>query len=75
MKVMYNIKPIRGQYNSDEIFTYRKEYQVIADYRKRTSEDGFVVNDNTGQVNMLLPKDVIIIQDYKSCYTFENKNN
>lgn len=75
MKVMYNIKPMRGQYNPDEIFTYKKEYQVIADYRKRTSEDGFVVNDNTGQANMLLPKDVIIIQDDKPCYTFENKNN
>ena len=75
MKVVYNVKPKRGEYDEERFFTYGKEYQVIADYRKRMNGDnsGFVIEDNTGCVNMLLPKDVIIIQDDKPCYTFEYK--
>ena len=75
MKVVYNVKPKRGEYDEERVFTYGKEYQIIADYRKRMSGDdgGLVIEDNRGGINMLLPKDVIIIQDDKPCYTFEYK--
>jgi len=76
MKVMYNIKSSRGKYDVDKFFTYGKEYNVIADYRKRQSgqiqNSGFVVVDNMGQSNMLFPYQVKITDDNKEgVYIFE----
>lgn len=77
MKIMYNVKPTRNQYEQDKFFTYGKTYDVIADYRKRQSgqkiaDNGFVVIDNTGQHNMLFTNQVTIInEDKENTYIFE----
>jgi hypothetical protein len=74
MKVKYIVNP-RGKYESDKIFTFDKEYKVLADYRQRQSgqkiaDNGFVVIDNQGQKNMLFQNEVEIIEDNEKCYTF-----
>ncbi len=73
MKVKLINKPKRGDY--DHLFTYGKEYQVIADYRNRKSgqvirDNGFVVVDNTGQEQMVFPDEFEMIDDGNTCYTF-----
>lgn len=67
------IKPKRGDY--DNLFTFGKEYQVIADYRNRKSgqavkDNGLVIFDNTGQEQMVFPDEFKIIDDGNTCYTF-----
>ncbi len=74
MKVKYIINN-RGQYEQNK-FTFGKEYQVIADYRKRQSkqmfrDNGFVVKDNRGEYNMLFSDEVIIIEDGEPCFIFD----
>lgn len=73
MKVKLINKPKRGDY--DNLFTYGKEYQVIADYRNRKSgqvvkDDGLVIFDNTGQEQMIFLNEFEMIDDGKTCYTF-----
>lgn len=75
MKVKYIVNN-RGNYEAQKNFTFNKEYQVIADYRKRQSEqifrdNGFVVKDNRGQDNMLFSDEVVIIEDDKPCFVFD----
>jgi len=77
MKVKYNVKPSIGDYSQDKFFTFGAEYKVLADYRKRQSgqairDSGFVVIDNTGQKNMVFPKQVELIEDDEPCYTFNH---
>ena len=77
MKVKYIVNNPE-QYKRNEKFTFGKEYQVIADYRKRESnqihrDNGFVVKDNKGQDNMLFSNEVIIIEDNEPCFTFIKK--
>ena len=79
MKVKYNIKPVRGEYEPDKFFTFGNEYKVLADYRNRQSgqkiaDNGFVVIDNQGNENMLFLNEVKIIEDGKKCFTFNYKN-
>ena len=76
MKVMYNVKPNKREYEQDKYFTYGKEYEVTADYRNRKSgqvvpDNGFIVIDNTGQSNMLFENEVVIIEDGEPCFIFE----
>jgi hypothetical protein len=75
MKVKYNIKSLRGEYEQDKKFTFGIEYKVIADYRKRQSrqtirDNGFVVIDNQGNENMLFLNQVEIIEDGEKCFIF-----
>jgi hypothetical protein len=75
MKVKYIVNN-RGDYESQRKFTFGKEYQVIADYRKRQSgqiyrDNGFVINDNRGQENMLFYDEVVIIEDGEQCFVFD----
>lgn len=76
MKVKYIINSIRGDYEKDKIFTFGKEYKVLADYRQRQSgqkiaDNGFVVIDNRGNENMLFSNEVKIIEDGEECFTFK----
>jgi len=76
MKIKYIAKPMHGEYESDKIFTFGKEYKVLADYRQRQSgqkvrDNGFVVIDNRGHENMLFSNEVKIIEDGEKCFTFE----
>ena len=75
MKVKYNIKPVRGEYEPDKFFTFGNEYKVMADYRNRRSgqkkaDNGFVVTDNQGNKNMIFLNEVEIIEDGEKCFTF-----
>ena len=75
MKVKYIVNNPE-QYKRNEKFTFGKEYQVIADYRKRQSkqmfrDNGFVVKDNRGEYNMLFSDEVIIIEDGEPCFIFD----
>ncbi len=72
MKILY----IKDTYNSIH-FTKNKIYNVSADYRQRNSkqviqDNGFVVVDNLGQQNMILPDDCIITDnDASGVYIFK----
>jgi hypothetical protein len=77
MKVKYSIKNL-SYYDQNKIFTFGVEYKVIADYRQRQSkqiikDNGFVVIDNQGQINMLFSNEVEIIEDGEKCFTFSYK--
>ena len=80
MKIQYNVKPNRGQYDADRFFTYGKIYDVIADYRKRQSaqvvrDNGFVIIDNLGQNNMLFENEIVIIDNnIDNTFIFDYKN-
>jgi len=74
MKLKYIVKN-RGELDCDKVFTFGAEYEVLADYRKRRSEqqvqdNGFVVKDDTGSENMLFPHEVKIIEDNEDYYIF-----
>jgi len=77
MKIMYNVKSTRGQYESEKYFTYGKVYNVLADYRKRNSrqrfrDNGFVIIDNTGQHNMLFMDQVTVTDNnIENTFVFE----
>ena len=78
MKVKYMVNN-RRQSERDRKFTFGKEYQVIADYRNRTSgqsiaDNGLVVKDDRGEHNMLFANEVAIIEDNEPCYTFNYAN-
>lgn len=80
MKVVYTVPPKPGEYEPDKFFTFGTEYHVLADYRQRQSgqkvaDNGFVVVDNRGNANMLLPDQVAIIEDGEECYTFSYGHN
>lgn len=71
MKVICSVK-------NKERFTFDKSYNVLADYRKRVSlqhvqDNGFVVINDLGECDMLLPHEIRIVEDYNSCYVFEYK--
>ncbi len=76
MKVLYNVKLKRSEYDAGKKFTYGKEYNVLADYRQRYSkqvnrDDGFVVMDDTGESNMLFSNEVLITDpDITNVYVF-----
>ena len=81
MKIQYNIRSSRGQYETDKFFTYGKIYNVIADYRKRDSkqtnrDNGFIVIDNLGQNNMLFENEIVIVDnniDNTFIFNYNNK--
>lgn len=62
MKLKYVKKSIIGAFTDKVLFTFGKEYEVIADYRKRQSgqmvaDNGFVINDDLGQTQMVFNGD------------------
>ena len=70
MKIQYVKKYDRKVMENHKCFTTGKIYEVLADYRKRTSgqkinDSGFVIVDDLGQKQMLFEKDVLIIDTNK----------
>ena len=64
MKIRY-IKKNTSDY-SNKKFTCNKDYEVIADYRKRQSrqaidDNGFVIKDDSDNIQMVFQDDFIII--------------
>jgi hypothetical protein len=77
MKIMYNVK--KETFENQNV-TYGKEYEVIADYRTRpqnkgwSRDDGFVIKDDNGQVEMLLLEDIKITDNnIGNTFIFEYK--
>lgn len=77
MKIQYTKKYDRSVLDNHKIFTTGKVYEVLADYRNRTSvqkinDSGFVVIDDFGQTQMLFENDVLIVNtDKKNTYIYE----
>jgi hypothetical protein len=78
MKVTYN-KKLQDSRDNGKHFTYGKSYNVLADYRKRDSrqherDNGLVVLDDFGQVNMLFADEITITDtDTTNVYVFDYK--
>lgn len=76
MKVLYNVRLKRSEYDAGKKFTYGKEYNVLADYRCRDSkqeiqDNGYVVIDDVGEKNMLFSNEVLITDtDISDVYVF-----
>ena len=77
MKVQYIKKYDRSVLENHKNFTTGKVYEVLADYRNRTSgqkinDSGFVVIDDFGQTQMLFENDVLILDTNKeNTYIYE----
>ena len=77
MKVQYIKKYDRNVLENNKNFTTGKVYEVLADYRNRTSvqkinDAGFVVIDDFGQTQMLFENDVLIVDtNKKNTYIYE----
>ena len=75
MKLKY-IKEYRcSEYKEGKFFKPENEYEVLADYRKRTSnqkipDDGFVVVDDLGTQRMVFLKDGFILSEREGAKTF-----
>ena len=57
MTVQFSIKPNANDFHNN-LFTYGKEYEVLADYRNRASmqrfnDSGLVIKDDIGQIQMV----------------------
>lgn len=73
MKVICKVK-------EKERFTLNNSYTVLADFRKRDSkqhiqDNGLVVINDRGEIDMLLPGEVMIVEDDTPCYVFEYKGH
>ena len=77
MKIQYIKKYDRSTLDNNKNFTTGKIYEVLADYRNRTSgqkinDAGFVVTDNFGQTQMLFENDIFIVDANKeNTYIYE----
>ena len=77
MKVQYIKKYDRSVLENNKNFTTGKVYEVLADYRNRTSgqkinDAGFVVTDDFGKTQMLFENDVLIVDTNKeNTYIYE----
>ena len=77
LEKQYIKKYDRSILENNKNFTTGKVYEVLADYRNRTSgqkinDAGFVVTDNFGQTQMLFENDIFIVDTNKeNTYIYE----
>ena len=75
MNVKYIKEYKRNEYTDREFFTLEKEYEVLADYRHRTSkqeipDNGFVVVDDLGEQRMVFINDGFMLSESEVEKTF-----
>lgn len=65
MKIKYIKQQRSNDFTDNILFTFNKEYEVIADYRKRQSgqkiaDNGYVIKDDSGRTQMVFDGNFII---------------